>query len=66
MRKSDLSPERQARLEPVPGKPGVFALDPPPIGPLEDFAGRLAASDRMGDAVRLLEHLRAESTRLPH
>ena len=45
---------------------GVFALDPPPIGPLEDFAGRRAASDRMGDAVRLLEHLRAESTRLPH
>lgn len=65
MRKSDLSPERQTRLGPVPGKPGVFALDPPPIGPLEDCAGRLAASDRMGDAVRLLEHLRAESTRLP-
>ena len=66
MRKSDLSPERQARLEPVPGKPGVFALGPPPIGPQGDFAGWLAASGRMGDAVRLLEHLRAESTRLPH
>lgn len=65
MRKSDLSPERQTRLEPVPGKPGVFALDPPPIGCLEDFAGRLAASDRIGEALRLLEHLREESARLP-
>ena len=65
MRKSDLSPERRTRLEPVPDKPGVFALDPPPIGPLATFAGRLEAGDSMAEAVRLLEHLRAESARLP-
>lgn len=65
MRKSDLSPERRARLEAVAGKPGVFALDPPAIGSLETFAGRLVASDRMDKAVRLLEQLREESARLP-
>lgn len=65
MRKSDLSPERRARLEPIPDKPGVFALDPPPIGPLEAFSGRLDTRDSMGEAVRLLEQLRAESARLP-
>jgi len=58
MRKSDLSPERRARPEPIPDKPGVFALDPPPIGPLEAFSGRLDTRDSMGEAVRLLEQLR--------
>lgn len=65
MRKSDLSVERRARLEPLLGKPGVFALDPPPIGSLETFAHRLEASDHMGEAARLLEHLRDESAKLP-
>lgn len=65
MRRSDLSPERRVRLEPVPDKSGVFALHPPPVGPLDAFAGRLEASDSMSEAVRLLEHLSAESAKLP-
>jgi Fic family protein len=63
MKKSDLCAERQARLQPVEGHSGVFALDPPPIGSLDQ---QRFGSAPITHAAEALVRLQVEIEQLPN
>jgi Fic family protein len=63
MRKQDLSPDRQSRLVPVPGRTGVFALNPP-LTPYEvPFHG---SEQVMAEANQALGRLQAIHNSMPN
>lgn len=63
MRKTDLSPDRQSRLLPVPGRSGVFALVPPPTPHNVPYQG---AEHVMAEANQALGRLQAIHQSLPN
>jgi len=61
MRSADLSPDRRARLEPVPDHSGVFALNPPPVD-----LDVVAPQRLLFNAQAALDRLRAAAEHLPN
>lgn len=61
MRATDLSPDRRARLEPVPEWPGAFSLNPPPVD-----LDAIAPLRLLFEAQAALERLRMASAQLPN